>query len=1043
MATWLASYRTPTGTALDPQYALDGSTKLVVLNSSPPLPRRPLAPENRGALRQFNGQMMHGDFAVWPDRETGNRPIRPFIPAQDGCWAQNTHRDWAFQWNAQLVVPEVAPYRFTAEQRTSIGATIQEAVAWGAEVQRVYASHGYQMPAAPDVTALSRMYKDRPTFNAAVWDVRRAVLSLYAYVSCCLRHDPRWREKHWAGTFVGDIDKLGLLTRPVRGIFLGASQLNERTVRQWMDLGVPVHYAWPAGTPPPHVDTSYAPDRIGAYNLAERIEEQHRAALARRGHERKANRAEAVTSGVQKRKKKWLKQAVKDGAVQTITAPEGKRLAEEHPVDMSRSRPDQDVATVLLWRDVDDSSDDEMPPYAATSTPSSSNEAGATGVPTGWPTPSEAYTASAQTADTNALMSGGANDAPLAAPTRQTDMLAEAMNDEDALSLGDDTDMPDADPDLDASAAVDAAMPDSSFAERMLEDDEAVVLTPTFAERMPEPVRSQPLHRSSSPPRLPRAMRGPSRDAGSLEPRGRRPMRHDPYAAARERRRSLDDDRRNEPSADRSWPVRPRTPSLPRRPATPPPQVSAPADTVPHAAPSATAPAPALDAIAAVSMLDPNAMHTFNAAQLIAALVTPDTRDLLIAALKAERDGLSLAEVAMGHPQPHPTIAQTGTSSTEAPTTPAPTPVAPTASNDPTPAKSTGRNAKPERPPRPTPDRALVSRIALSLAERFGLPTADDHTLAARLGDPDREQYAAAQRDAAADWMTRALSWNDVPVDGTMALSSGLLNANTRAAAPPVDTRLTWDARTEVRARIWVCKDGRLSMADILTRAFRAGCRLQAFTPMTELEWRMRQQPHFRSIPPLPQTKGTSIQVAALQEYLHNVEEVLSRPHARAALLEGGLLWRIAIEWGPRWQVERLLQHAEPTEGHTYFDPAVGGVAYCLSQNEVDALRGLTQAGMSLWPPLEFWHRYDRWLGEWTPGNESWFVQRALCIRHGSELKTLARSSTVWRSRVRQLNIEVMQSNEAAGRCAEAEFILQTMDEEFPLALADIDMSRV
>ncbi|KAJ7447859.1 hypothetical protein B0H11DRAFT_2248034 [Mycena galericulata] len=1007
---------------------------------------------------------MHGDYAVWPDRETGNRPIRPFIPAQDGCWAQNTHRDWAFQWNAQLVVPEVVPYRFTPEQRSNIRATIDEAVAWGAQVQRVYASHGYQMPPAPDVAALSRMYKDRPAFNAAVWDVRRAVLSLYAYVSCFLRHDPRWREKSWSGMFVRDIDKLGLLTGPVRGIFLGASQLNERTVRQWMDLGVPVHYAWPATPPPPHVDASYAPERIGAYNLAERIEEQHRAALTRRSRERRANRAEAATSGVQKKKKKWLQQAERDGPVKGITAPEGKKLAEDHPVDMSRSRPDQDVATILLWWDLDDDSDDDMAPYTTPSALPPSNATGPAGTPAEWPTPGEAYTASNPTASTDERMDVDASDVlPSAPPAPEvTRLLVDDMEDEDAISLGDDTDMPDADPGVDSPTEVDAVLPATSFAERMSEEGNTAVPTPTFAERVPELVRSAPLHRSSSPPRLPRAMRGQGREAGSLEPRGRRPLRHDPYATARNRRRSFDDDRRNEPSADKSWPVRPRTPSPPTHPATPPPQLATPAGSAAQGAASATVPAATMDAPAAVSLLDPAAMHTFNAAQLIAALVTPDTRDLLIAALKAERDGVSLAEVAMGHLQTNPTAAGPANSSeaTPLPSAPAPTatrgspsaetpapstPVitAPTTSAVPGPAQQTSRRAKPERSSRPVPDRALVSRIALTLAERFGLPAADDRTLAARLGQPDREHYAAAQREAAADWMVRALAWNEVPVDGTMALSSGLVNANTPAAAPRQDIRLTWDARTEVRARIWACRDGGLSMSDILSRAFRAGCRLEAFTPMTELQWRMRQQPHFRSIPPLPQPKGASIQVAALQEYLHNVEEVLSRPHARAAFFEGGLLWRIAVEWGPRWQVERLWQGVEPTEGRTHFDPAIGGVAYCLSQNEVDALRGVTQAGMSLWPPLEFWHRYDRWLGEWTPGNESWFVQRALCIRHGSELKTLARSASTWRSRVRQVNIEAMQREDTAGRCAEAEYILQMMDEEFPLALADIDMSRV
>ncbi|KAJ7450233.1 hypothetical protein B0H11DRAFT_2246795 [Mycena galericulata] len=1048
MAAWLHDYRTPDGRPLEPQFAVDGSSKLVVLNSTPPLQKVPLQPDQRGRLRQFNGQMRHHDWAVYPDAESGNRPLRPFIPAQDGCWNMKTHRDWAFQWNAQLEVPNSAPFRFTSDQRVAIARTADEAVAWAAEVTRVYASYGYQQPGAPDVGTLKLMYRSREEFNAAVWDLRRAVLLLYAYISCSLRHDKKWKERGWNAEFVREMEKLGLHTGPVRGILLLRGQLNETTIRRWMDLGVPVHYVWAAGPLPATVDPSYAPESIGAYNLAEKIEADHRDALAQRAVEKKAQRAAAETSGMRQHKKKWLTQKEEGGPVTSISAGTGKKLQEDHPTDTSRSTAEGQVAVIQLWRDLADGDDDDeeasfaahpSADAAATVLANRRVEVPATGSDE-WPTPKQAYR------PTSPLAQSG--------PPARSEVPR--VRDEDEISLGEDIVMEEAE---DRNGEDDVVMTDAALAEQVPRPPVSTVEPGVVNDKpraLAEQVREDPgtsTRRSSSPPKGPRAMRnsGAERTVGrNVESRGRRSTWHDPYAAEWARRRSVDDDRHYEPHASRHGRDRPRTRSrsrgAPARRRSASPRTRQPGRSPRPEQPTAqtedaAAPDVPLTSAEVTEALAP--LRNMDAAEILATMLPADARAKLLTALLGA--GALLGEVTPPVPPAPPVAAPTTATPSLPPAAQIPVPSgpspAPPAVGAATSGASGARSRRGPTTPRPLPDEALIGRITMSLAERLQLPTADERTLAARVGSSHREELAAAQRTAAADWMARTLEWNSVPFNGESVVNS----VNSNLAPPRValfdNARLTWDPRTEMRARIWICRDGSLTMRDVLERAYRSGCPLQIWTPTPELGARIRQPPTYRFIQPLPHTSGEKLTVDALSLYVQNVVEVLSRPHARAALLAGGLLWRIALEWGPRWLVDCLWQSADQSEGLTDYDPQVGGVAYCLTKNEIDALLGITQSNAQLWPPIEFWHRYDKWLGQWTAGNEGWFVQRALLIRNASDLK-MAQSSGVWRSRLRQLNAAAMKSTEGPGKVVEAEWVISEMDKGYPLALADFDLTR-
>lgn len=313
--------------------------------------------------------------------------------------------------------------------------------------------------------------------------------------------------------------------------------------------------------------------------------------------------------------------------------------------------------------------------------------------------------------------------------------------------------------------------------------------------------------------------------------------------------------------------------------------------------------------------------------------------------------------------------------------------------------------ARADRPPRPTPDRVLLAQL----------------------------EGSDKQRAAAADWIRKALDWNSVPMDALSCVSGSTANATPPAIPPSGERMIAWEPRAGVRACLWFCEDSTRSPADLLTLAYLMGCRIYVSTPMAD----MPPQPNYADFTPLPGKQ--SLRRTALRQYLQNLETLFARPHARAAFLEGGILWRIAVEWAPRWQVDMLWEAVSPA-GRIEFNPVKGGAQYALSQNEIDTLMGLTTEGTQIWPPPEFWNRYDKWLGQWTPGNEAWFVQQARNIRAGS---LTPKSLSKWRSQLRMRTLEAENVSDVPGSAAEAEWIVNTVEREFPQALDDLDFSRL
>ncbi|KAF8177528.1 hypothetical protein K438DRAFT_2181668 [Mycena galopus ATCC 62051] len=949
---WIATYVSPTGAILQPKFRIDNGIKLITLNDSRPLEKMPPPLESRlSQNRQFNGQMECWEWAAHADWATELFPTRPYIPAQGGCWNQRTHRDWVLQWNAQLELPQSVPFHFTSEQKLAIARAHVEAVNWATQVQQ---KCRFSMPPTqPPTRALEASYPTRPAFNAAVWNIRREVLDLYGYISFHLHHDARWQAHNWTGTFLADIKSFGLLAGPKRGIVFHLSHLAEETVRRYLAHDVPVHYCWPGGDPPKHVDKSFSPENLGAFDYEKRLEEQLCATRRRRTQKEKTSGA-AASNIAPKQKKAWFTQETAEDAdmvgldeEETSTnhgsyATESRAKSQPQYIQQPPMLPMKSsrCASDLQRHDARVDDERERKRRRTEGSGSGQNRQHSADDELRRHGPRQAGCSTASSPQPSENLAHGPSGLPPQKPIRTPALEREREKQQELEHLERECE------------------PEAREVERKLEKQQ-------------EPQCE------------------PRRESGST---GRNEDVHSELCVNVNGEDLSDDVHRSTHSDQSSLLPGPPVPSLVRFSASS--CVKLPADLFTGVK----------DPRIAQEMIT-LALAAPNGAELMAGLTNKSQ-------IHTETPTISTAPRVPTLPNELSKVvdAESGSGSARQPVG-AFHPLL------------TSENIAPAEhgadvpPPGPSPPAISAFEFRLSQANTSSStsPRTPDGNL------------VAAQSIAAADWIRTALRNCKLEI-GTKSVLSAI---NPNACAPPIPSRsrfrVTWGLKTEIHARLWVCEDELLPITGVLSRAYALGCPFNIWTPISAADVRTVQPIQYPHIPALPHQRGTLISAESLVLYLRNVREVFSRPHARAAFLASSLLWRIAVEWAPRCLAEHIWEEANPKDGPVSFDSSIRGAAPCLSQNEIDTLLGMTTASVQLWPPLEFWHRYDQWTGQWSSGNGGWFVQRAIDIRTASNLKNLTRNRTVWRSR-----LHIRAANDAH----EVDDIIATMSSSFPLLLA-------
>ncbi|KAI1789776.1 hypothetical protein LXA43DRAFT_892236 [Ganoderma leucocontextum] len=128
------------------------------------------------------------------------------------------------------------------------------------------------------------------------------------------------------------------------------------------------------------------------------------------------------------------------------------------------------------------------------------------------------------------------------------------------------------------------------------------------------------------------------------------------------------------------------------------------------------------------------------------------------------------------------------------------------------------------------------------------------------------------------------------------------------------------------------------------------------------------------------------------KEYQRRAYAILSQPKGRAALLRGGIVWRLALEILGAGPSVELAQQGPSSDVWHYgqaFVPSRGDASYddALSSDELDVICGVYKVytannnfsqtqDYSWWPKAGTWEDSDLDMGYWTPYCEEWFQQR-------------------------------------------------------------------
>lgn len=111
------------------------------------------------------------------------------------------------------------------------------------------------------------------------------------------------------------------------------------------------------------------------------------------------------------------------------------------------------------------------------------------------------------------------------------------------------------------------------------------------------------------------------------------------------------------------------------------------------------------------------------------------------------------------------------------------------------------------------------------------------------------------------------------------------------------------------------------------------------------------------------------------QKYISQVQTLLQSPHATRFLLEGGLIWRLAIAYGPPGMYPRNdteQSTSTPNQGDMVLTDWVSGPLF---EHEIDTLLGkISDSNHTIYPPFDLFSTSHFFHGEWTADIETWFL---------------------------------------------------------------------
>ncbi|KAG2337146.1 hypothetical protein BDR05DRAFT_1005283 [Suillus weaverae] len=244
--------------------------------------------------------------------------------------------------------------------------------------------------------------------------------------------------------------------------------------------------------------------------------------------------------------------------------------------------------------------------------------------------------------------------------------------------------------------------------------------------------------------------------------------------------------------------------------------------------------------------------------------------------------------------------------------------------------------------------------------------------------------------------------------------------------------RLIVSKRTELRLRLW-----KAQYPEVPLWFFSIHCLSRG------LDWQVFVNPHHLVGPlygvPAPRPAHLNATVPLLNRmhsdvlniYEDRVKSFLRLPFARRVFTKGGLLWRVAVHYGPDdLFLSALSGPSTDASIHRNVDCNGTDIDDTMTEDHINLLIGLTSDNHSLWPPLKFFEIYQLWEGEWSPTWETWFMERIAAIHSRSRLAFIHRAE--WSKKPRRHTAIAYTKESTAGTEAHARRVCEQVDQLHP-----------
>lgn len=236
--------------------------------------------------------------------------------------------------------------------------------------------------------------------------------------------------------------------------------------------------------------------------------------------------------------------------------------------------------------------------------------------------------------------------------------------------------------------------------------------------------------------------------------------------------------------------------------------------------------------------------------------------------------------------------------------------------------------------------------------------------------------------------------------------------------------------KTELRLRFWRAQYPDVPLWFLAIQCFTRG-----------LDWRVFVHPellggptHGSLVPHPPHLVASSepliFSPTLLETYESRVRTLLCYPYARRFLTMGGIVWRIALHYGPSSLLPAALS-GPSTDAyiHYHVDHAGPYIDDTVSQADINLLLGLTNKG-SFWPNLDIWTKTQKWHGEWSSENEVWFQDRLRDMHSQKEGAVLTHAQ--WVRKCRRHTGYMLCSPQTIGTEAQAAHLCRLVEGLYP-----------